>query len=98
MSKPDRLLYSRIQTMRILNISNKTLYKLVKLGELRPVKLCGKTLFPVEDLRALIKRKIEQGQLKNTTEITARSVESRRRSGPCKVVEADEDLLEGLGL
>jgi hypothetical protein len=98
----ERLLYTVQQTQWALNISGKTLYALVKAGDLQPIKLFGdkRTWFAAEDLRALVAKRKEAGKLLNVKKITALSVESRKKSGPAererRKAEADE-LLEGLG-
>ena len=44
-----------------LNISKATLYKLIKKGDLKPIKLSNATRFDVNDIEEFIKRKKQNG-------------------------------------
>jgi hypothetical protein len=46
--------YSVNETLTVLSIGRTSLYKLVQLGELTPIKLGRKTLFGSDDLAALL--------------------------------------------
>jgi hypothetical protein len=48
--------YSVNETLNIISIGRTSLYKLVKLGELTPIKFGKKTLFGSDDLAALLTR------------------------------------------
>jgi excisionase family DNA binding protein len=50
----DRACYSVNETIGLLNMGRTTLYKLIKRGELRKIKLGRKTLIAADDLAALL--------------------------------------------
>jgi excisionase family DNA binding protein len=70
-------LVNREEAGRILGrVSSMTIWRLVKAGELRPVKIGGRTLYRQSDLRALMER--------------GSASTSARRAGPTAAVGQDK--------
>lgn len=55
---PDRMLYSGAEAARMLSISTMSLWRMVKSGTLKPVKIRGSTRYRRTDLEALAQGKV----------------------------------------
>lgn len=58
MSTTESPVLTAINAAAYLSVSKPTLYRLIKKGEVKPVKLGGRTLFRRADLDALIERSL----------------------------------------
>ncbi len=55
-------LLSVAQALLYLNIARGTLYKLIREGELKTIKICSRRLVPRGSLEAFLQRKLQEGR------------------------------------